>query len=229
MKTFALGITGGSGAPYALRVLEGLLAAGHEVHAVVSGAGTKILALETNLRPGRSARSIEAALREHVAARLQDDAPGTLRVFDHQNVAAPIASGSFDCAGMAVVPCSTGSLGRIAAGISGNLIERAADVKLKERRPLVLVPRETPLHLGHIRLLAQAAEIGAIIMPPMPAFYHRPQTLDDIINQTVNRVLDLFDIELGRDLFNRWQGPSPTPGGRQAGQTPPTDSPGRKD
>lgn len=204
MKTFALGITGGSGAPYALRVLEGLLAAGHEVHAVVSGAGTKILALETNLRPGRSARSIEAALREHVAARLQDDAPGTLRVFDHQNVAAPIASGSFDCAGMAVVPCSTGSLGRIAAGISGNLIERAADVMLKERRPLVLVPRETPLSDIHLENMLRLRRAGADILAAMPGFYHRPRTVDDLVDMIAGRVLDRLGVE--NNLLKRWNG-----------------------
>jgi 4-hydroxy-3-polyprenylbenzoate decarboxylase len=98
------------------------------------------------------------------------------------------------------------TLAGIALSFSENLLLRAADVTLKERRPLVLVPRETPLHLGHLRLMVQAAEIGAIIMPPVPAFYHRPRTIDDIINQTVNRVLDLLGIELSADLFARWKG-----------------------
>jgi 4-hydroxy-3-polyprenylbenzoate decarboxylase len=110
--------------------------------------------------------------------------------------------------GMVVIPCAIKTLSGIANSYSDNLILRAADVTLKEQRQLVLVLRETPLHLGHIRLMAQVTEMGAIIMPPMPAFYHRPQTIDDIINQTVNRVLDLVDIELDQDLFQRWQGPT---------------------
>jgi 4-hydroxy-3-polyprenylbenzoate decarboxylase len=108
--------------------------------------------------------------------------------------------------GMVVIPCSIKTLSGIAHSYSSNLLLRAADVALKDRRKLVLVLRETPLHLGHIRLMAQATQMGAILMPPMPAFYHRPKTLDDIINQTVNRVLDLLDIELDVDLFQRWQG-----------------------
>src|SRR5690606_12733995 len=117
-----------------------------------------------------------------------------------------ISSGSFRTSGMIVIPCTMKTLAGIAHSYSDNLLLRAADVVLKDRRPLVIVPRETPLHLGHLRLLTQVTEMGAIIAPPMPAFYHRPQTLDDIINQTVNRVLDLFDIELPQDLFQRWQG-----------------------
>jgi 4-hydroxy-3-polyprenylbenzoate decarboxylase len=108
---------------------------------------------------------------------------------------------------MVVIPCTIKTLSGIAHAYSDNLILRAADVVLKDRRKLVLVLRETPLHLGHIRLMAQVTEMGAIIMPPIPAFYHHPKTLDDIINQTVNRVLDLLDIELAQDLFKRWQGP----------------------
>jgi 4-hydroxy-3-polyprenylbenzoate decarboxylase len=108
---------------------------------------------------------------------------------------------------MVVIPCSIKTLSGIVHCYSDNLLLRAADVVLKERRKLVLVLRETPLHLGHVRLMAQAIEMGAILMPPMPAFYHRPQSLDDIINQTVNRLLDLLDIDLPEDLFRRWQGP----------------------
>jgi 4-hydroxy-3-polyprenylbenzoate decarboxylase len=109
---------------------------------------------------------------------------------------------------MVIIPCAIKTLSGIANSYNDNLILRAADVVLKDRRKLVLVLRETPLHLGHVRLMGQVIEMGAILMPPMPAFYHRPKTIDDIINQTVNRVLDLFDIELPEDLFNRWQGPA---------------------
>jgi 4-hydroxy-3-polyprenylbenzoate decarboxylase len=108
--------------------------------------------------------------------------------------------------GMVVIPCSMKTLSGIANSFSANLLLRAADVTLKDRRPLVLLPRETPLHLGHLRLMVTAAEMGAIILPPMPAFYHRPKTLDDVINQTVNRVLDVLGVQLERDLFQRWQG-----------------------
>jgi 4-hydroxy-3-polyprenylbenzoate decarboxylase len=108
--------------------------------------------------------------------------------------------------GMIVAPCSARTLAEIASGVASSLLTRAADVVLKERRPLVLCVRETPLHLGHLRLMTQAAELGAVIMPPVPAFYHRPVSLDDVINQTVNRVLDQFDIDLPEDLFTRWQG-----------------------
>lgn len=127
-------------------------------------------------------------------------------VHHFRDIAASISSGSFRTSGMVVIPCSMKTLAGIALSFSENLLLRAADVTLKERRPLVLVPRETPLHLGHLRLMVQAAEIGAIIMPPVPAFYHRPRTIDDIINQTVNRVLDLLGIELSADLFARWKG-----------------------
>ena len=124
-----------------------------------------------------------------------------------KNIAASISSGSFKTMGMVVVPCSMKTLSGIAMSFSDNLLLRAADVTLKDRRPLVLLPRETPLHLGHLRLMVQVSEMGAILLPPMPAFYHRPKTVDDIINQTVNRVLDVLEIELEHDLFDRWAGP----------------------
>jgi 4-hydroxy-3-polyprenylbenzoate decarboxylase len=127
-------------------------------------------------------------------------------VHDARDIAASISSGSFKTAGMVILPCSMKTLSGIVHSYTDGLLTRAADVVLKERRPLVLCVRETPFHLGHLRLLVQAAELGAVIMPPVPAFYHRPQSLDDVINQTVNRVLDQFDISLEQDLFTRWQG-----------------------
>jgi 4-hydroxy-3-polyprenylbenzoate decarboxylase len=127
-----------------------------------------------------------------------------------QDIAAAISSGSFKTAGMIIIPCSMKTLAGVTYSFSDNLLLRAADVVLKDRRPLIIVPRETPLHLGHLRLMTQATEMGAIIVPPMPAFYHRPQTIDDIINQTINRVLDLLNIELPVDLFTRWQGAKPS-------------------
>jgi len=127
-------------------------------------------------------------------------------VHDARDIAASISSGSFKTTGMVILPCSIKTLSGIVNSYTDTLVTRAADVVLKERRPLVLCVRETPLHLGHLRLMTQAAELGAVIMPPVPAFYHRPQSLDEVINQTVNRVIDQFDIELPDDLFTRWQG-----------------------
>jgi 4-hydroxy-3-polyprenylbenzoate decarboxylase len=109
---------------------------------------------------------------------------------------------------MVVVPCSMKTLSGIANSYADNLLIRAAEVALKDRRRLVLVPRETPLHLGHLRLLVRVAEMGAVVMPPVPAFYHRPETVEEIVDQTVNRILDLLDIELENDLFRRWEGPA---------------------
>jgi 4-hydroxy-3-polyprenylbenzoate decarboxylase len=110
--------------------------------------------------------------------------------------------------GMVVVPCSMKTLSGITHSYSDNLLLRAADVTLKDRRPLVLLPRETPLHIGHLRMMVQATEMGAIILPPMPAFYHRPQSINELVDQTVNRVLDVLDIELKEELFERWKGKS---------------------
>ena len=188
MKRLIIGISGASGAIYGVRLLQVLRdVADVETHLVMSQAARQTLSLETDL----SLRDVQA---------LADV------VHDARDIAASISSGSFKTAGMVILPCSIKTLSGIVNSYTDTLVTRAADVVLKERRPLVLCVRETPLHLGHLRLMTQAAELGAVIMPPVPAFYHRPQTLDDIINQTVNRVLDQFDIELPDDLFTRWQG-----------------------
>ena len=188
MKRLIVGLSGASGAIYGVRLLQVLRnVADVETHLVMSQAARQTLSLETDL----SLRDVQA---------LADV------VHDARNIAASISSGSFKTAGMVILPCSIKTLSGIVNSYTDTLVTRAADVVLKERRPLVLCVRETPLHLGHLRLMTQAAELGAVIMPPVPAFYHRPQTLDDIINQTVNRVLDQFDIDLPEDLFTRWQG-----------------------
>ena len=127
-------------------------------------------------------------------------------VHDPRDIAASISSGSFKTAGMVILPCSVKTLSGIVHSYGDNLLIRAADVTLKERRPLVLCVRETPFHVGHLKLMVQAAESGAVIMPPLPAFYHQPQTLQDIIDHTIGRVIDQFDIELPEDLCARWQG-----------------------
>lgn len=185
MKRLIVGISGASGAIYGVRLLQVLRdVAGVETHLVMSQAARQTLSLETDL----SLRDVQA---------LADV------VHDARDIAASISSGSFKTAGMVILPCSIKTLSGIVNSYTDTLVTRAADVVLKERRPLVLCVRETPLHLGHLRLMTQAAELGAVIMPPVPAFYHRPQTLDDVINQTVNRVLDQFDIDLPEDLFTR--------------------------
>ncbi|MFW6097751.1 MAG: UbiX family flavin prenyltransferase [Chloroflexota bacterium] len=188
MRRLIVGITGASGVIYGVRLLELLKdVADVESHLVMSNAAAQTIGLETDY----SAAQVEAMA--DVVYRFRD-------------IAAAISSGSFQTEGMVVIPCSMKTLAGIAHSYSDNLLLRAADVTLKDRRKLVLVPRETPLHLGHLRAMVQVTEMGAIVAPPLPAFYHRPQTIDDIINQTVNRVLDLFAIELEDDLFQRWQG-----------------------
>lgn len=183
-----VGMTGTSGVIYGIRLLEVLRdAPGIETHLVISNAAKRTIPLETD----HSLDSITA---------LADC------VYPQNDIAAAISSGSFKTAGMAVIPCSMKTLSGIAHSYSDNLLTRAADVVLKDRRRLVLVARETPLHLGHIRLMAQVTEMGAVVMPPTPAFYHRPATIQDIIDQTVNRVLDVLGVELEQDLFQRWEG-----------------------
>jgi 4-hydroxy-3-polyprenylbenzoate decarboxylase len=180
-----VGISGASGAIYGVRILQALRETGIETHLVMTESARITLAAETDFSVGE----VEA---------LADC------VHNVRNVGASISSGSFKTMGMVVAPCSIRSLSEIAWGMTGSLLTRAADVALKERRRLVLMVRETPLHSGHLKALAQAADNGAIIMPPVPAFYARPKTLDDMINHTVGRCLDLFDIDTS--LVARWGG-----------------------
>ncbi|WP_130830881.1 UbiX family flavin prenyltransferase [[Erwinia] mediterraneensis] len=188
MKRLIIGISGASGVIYGVRMLQVLQdVAEVETHLVMSQAARQTLALESDY----SLRDVQA---------LADV------VHDVRDIAASISSGSFKTAGMAILPCSMKTLSGIVHSYSDSLLTRAADVVLKERRKLVLCVRETPLHIGHLRMMTAAAELGAIIMPPVPAFYHRPVTIDQIIDQTVNRVLDQFDIDLPQALFTRWQG-----------------------
>jgi flavin prenyltransferase len=128
-------------------------------------------------------------------------------VYKPGDIAAALSSGSFKTMGMVVAPCSMGTLSDIATSSSDNLLARAADVVLKEHRRLILVPRETPLHLGHLRLMVQVAEMGAIVCPPVPAFYQRPESIEEIIDHTLSRLIDLLGIELPTDLSRRWEGP----------------------
>ena len=199
MSTYVVGITGASGAPYARRVLQALLGMEHHVKLVVSPAGERVLDIELGLRltGGRPAR--QEQWLEYLGVL-----GGSLELLAHRDFAASIASGSYPFAGMAVVPCSMGTLARIATGASTNLIERAADVALKERRPLVLVPREAPLSRIHLKNMLAVTEAGAEVLPAMPGFYHHPRTIDDLVDMIASRVLDRLGLE--NDLSMRWQG-----------------------
>jgi 4-hydroxy-3-polyprenylbenzoate decarboxylase len=188
MRRIVVGISGATGAVYGIRLLQVL----HDLpdvesHLIITPAGRATIQLETDW----TSAEVEALATE------------THRYGD---IAAKPSSGSFKVDAMVVLPCSMRTLTGIAYSISDNLLTRAADVTLKEHRPLILAPRETPLHLGHLRAMLQVAEMGAIIVPPMPAFYHRPKSLNDIIDQTVQRVCDQLGLDLPADLFKRWQG-----------------------
>ena len=181
-----IGITGASGVAYGVRLLQVLREAEVETHLVMSRAGQMTLA------------------QEEPQLKLADLHALASRVYSDQDIGAAISSGSFKTAGMIVAPCSVQTLSAIATGVTTNLVSRAADVILKEHRKLVLMLRETPLHLGHIRSMAAVTEMGAIVYPPVPAFYPRPAAVDEMVDHTIGRVLDLFDIETG--LVSRWQG-----------------------
>lgn len=190
-------VTGASGAQYGLRLIECLLAAGHQVFVMVSKASHVVIATETEHKLPAQAAQLEATLSE-----LYDAAPGQLKVFGKEDWMAPVASGSGAPSSMVVCPCSTGSLSAIATGASNNLIERAADVALKERRQLILVLRETPYSQVHLENMLKLTQMGATIMPASPGFYHRPQTVSDMVDFMVARLLDHLGVE--QSLLARW-------------------------
>ena len=183
-KRIIVGISGASGIIYGVRALELLRAAGVHTHLIMSKAAELTLAYELDMKA--------KDLRE-----LADD------YHPMGDIGASISSGSFPTLGMLIAPCSIRTMSEISTGVTGSLMSRAADVVLKERRRLVLAVRETPLHTGHLRTMLQLSEMGAIIAPVMPAFYNRPQSLDDIVNHSVGRMMDLFDIDTG--IVKRWK------------------------
>jgi flavin prenyltransferase len=191
-RNLVVAITGASGAAYALRLLEVLLAAGCHVHLTISAVGAVVLERELGLH---------LDLDDFSPAMLKLDGP-RLHYHHHGDFLAPIASGSLPTDGMVVCPCSTGTLSAIAHGAAANLIHRAADVHLKERRRLILVPRETPLSLVHIRNMALAAESGAVLLPAMPAFYHGVERVGDLVDFIVSRICDQLDVP--NSLIRRW-------------------------
>jgi 4-hydroxy-3-polyprenylbenzoate decarboxylase len=182
-KRIVVGISGASGVIYGARLLEVLKNTDYETHLIISESGKLNIQIETQYKPA----DIES---------MAD------RVYDHKDMAAALASGSFITQGMVVVPCTIKTLSGIANSYNENLIARAADVCLKEKRKLVLVVRETPLHKGHLRLMTLAADMGAHILPPVPSFYHEPKSIEDIIDQTIGKIFDYLGIQ--HDLFKRW-------------------------
>jgi 4-hydroxy-3-polyprenylbenzoate decarboxylase len=182
-KRIIIGISGASGVIYGARLLEVLKDTDYETHLIISESGKLNIQIETQYKPA----DIES---------MAD------RVYDHKDMAASLASGSFITQGMVVVPCTIKTLSGIANSYNENLIVRAADVSLKEKRKLVLVVRETPLHKGHLRLMTMAADVGAHILPPVPSFYHQPKSIEDIIDQTIGKIFDYLGIQ--HDLFKRW-------------------------
>jgi 4-hydroxy-3-polyprenylbenzoate decarboxylase len=193
----ALAITGASGAPYALRLLDVLLGQGERVDLMISAPGQIVINMETELRlPGQTA-GIQRVLSEQFGADT-----GQLRVFGREEWTAPVASGSSAPCAMVVCPCTTGTLAGIAAGTSNNLIERAADVAIKEGRKLVLVPREAPFSAIHLENMLKLARLGVVILPPNPGFYHKPASIADLIDFVVARILDQLGIK--NTLSPRW-------------------------
>jgi 4-hydroxy-3-polyprenylbenzoate decarboxylase len=198
VNDLVLAMTGASGAPYALGLLEVLLRAGRNIHLAISPAAAEVLLQELDLHVNLT----RFELHELLGSKADLAKPGQVQYHRHTDFRAGIASGSFLTAGMVVCPCSMGTAAAIAHGLSQNLIHRAADVHLKERRKLILVPRETPLGLVQLRNLAQCAEAGAVVLPAMPAFYTKPKSLADMVDFVVARICDQLGVE--HQLLRRW-------------------------
>ncbi|HDZ56682.1 MAG TPA: UbiX family flavin prenyltransferase [Pseudomonas xinjiangensis] len=192
-----LALTGASGAQYALRLLECLVKADVQVLFLISQAAQLVVATETDLNLPPKPQALEAFLTEYYAAK-----PGQIRVYGKQDWMAPVASGSGAPGAMVVCPCSTGSLSAIATGASNNLIERAADVALKERRKLILVPRESPYSTIHLENMLKLSQMGAVILPASPGFYHKPDSVSDMIDFVVARILNQLGI--AQELMPAW-------------------------
>ncbi len=197
MSIYTIAITGASGAPYGLKLLQELVKGGHSVSLCISREGRSILHDETGLMLKGSETDIQNILERSLEAQ-----KGQLRYFEEENLYAPIASGSAKVDAMIVIPCTMKTLASIASGFASNLIERAADVMLKEKRKLIIVPRETPLSAVHLRNMLILAEIGCHIIPAMPAFYHHPKKIEDMVDFIVGRVMDSLGLE--NDLSPRW-------------------------
>ena len=196
-RRVTLAVTGASGSLYALRLLECLVQADVEVFFLISQAAQLVMATETDLKLPPKPQAMEAFLTEHYQAKA-----GQIRVFGKQDWMSPVASGSGAPSTMVVCPCSTGTLSAIATGASNNLIERAADVALKERRQLILVPRESPYSTIHLENMLKLSQMGVTILPASPGFYHQPQSINDLVDFVVARILNQLGIK--QTLLKRW-------------------------
>lgn len=193
-KRFFVGITGASGAPYAVRCLKALTDLGHQIDVAITDAGFKVIAAECGVQLDRTKPDFRDLLGEKAAKQI--------RWFPNDAIESPPSSGTFRQGGAMIIPCSMGTLGRIAAGFSSCLVERCADVAMKERRPLVIVPRETPLNAIHLRNMLRLARAGACILPAMPGFYHKPKEIGDLVDHVVTKALDALGVE--HALIRRW-------------------------
>ncbi len=196
-ETITLAMTGASGAPYTWRLLECLIAANRNVFFLISDAAQIVSATEANLPLPQAPAEMELFLQNHFGAE-----PGQIRVFGRDDWMAPVASGSGAASKMVICPTSMGTLSSIANGASNNLIERAADVAIKERRTLILVPRESPLSQIHLENMLKLSRMGVVILPACPGFYHQPQSIDDLVDFVVARILNQLDIE--QTLLSKW-------------------------
>ena len=196
-RRVTLAVTGASGAQYALRLMECLVRADVQVSFLISQAAQLVMATETDVELPAKPQGMESFLTERYQAQ-----PGQIRVYGKQDWMAPVASGSGAPSAMVVCPCSTGSLSAIATGASNNLIERAADVALKERRKLILVPREAPYSTVHLENMLKLSQMGAVILPASPGFYHKPQSIEDMVDFVVARILN--QLELPQQLLPAW-------------------------
>lgn len=192
MADYVIGITGASGSIYGVRLIQELAARDHNVHVVITNAGKMVMAEEMGISKSKSAEQLFRYCKK-----------GKVTVWQNNDFTAPFMSGSNAYKAVIIIPCSVGKLSAIANGISGNLIERTADVALKERRPLILVVRETPLSLIHLENMVKVARAGAQILPAMPAFYHHPRTIDDMVNFIIGKVLNFLGIE--HNLLRGWK------------------------
>lgn len=197
IERITLAITGASGVQYSLRLLECLIAAEKQLYFLASQAAHVVFSMEMNLQLPSTADALQVFLTERYQA-----APGQITVFNQQQWAAPIASGSNAADAMVICPCSSGCLSALATGASNNLLERAADVMIKERRPLILVHRETPLSVIHLENALKLAQLGVTILPANPGFYHKPQRLEDVVDFIVARLLD--HLKIPHELIQRW-------------------------